>query len=130
MKKNTYLYAIYLKLTHCKSTIFHFFTKSFPIKKKCTVGEFPLWRSRLRTQLGSMRIQIQSLASFSGLRIHRCHKLQHRSQMAAQIWHCRGVGWQLQLCLDPWPGNLRMLHKPTRKEGRKEGKKMHCGHIK
>ena len=29
----------------------------------------------------SVKIQVQSLASFSGLRIRHSHKLQHRSQM-------------------------------------------------
>ena len=37
--------------------------------------------SGLRTQLVSMRIQIQSLAWLRGLRIRHCHELQGRSQM-------------------------------------------------
>ena len=43
--------------------------------------EFPLWLSWLRTQLGSVRLQVQSLASLSGLKIQHCFKLQCRSQM-------------------------------------------------
>ena len=35
--------------------------------------EFPLWLSRLRTQLVFMRMQVQSLALLSGLRIWCCH---------------------------------------------------------
>ena len=48
-----------------------------------------------RTQLVSMRTQVRSLASLSGLRI-RCG------------CGC-GVGQELQLRLDPWPGNFHML---------------------
>ena len=57
--------------------------------------EFPLWLSRLRTQLVSMRMQDQRLALFSGLRIWHCCKVLCRSQM----WLGSGVavGWQLQL---------------------------------
>ena len=43
--------------------------------------EFLLWLIRLRTQLVSVRVQVQSLASLNGLRIWHCHKLQRRSQM-------------------------------------------------
>ena len=49
--------------------------------KKSNVSEFSLWLTRLRTQLVSIRIPVQSLASLSGLRIrHFCG--------------C-GIGWQL-----------------------------------
>ena len=37
--------------------------------------EFLLWLSRLRTQIVSMRIRVQSLASLSGLRIWHCREL-------------------------------------------------------
>ena len=43
--------------------------------------EFPLWLSRLRNSLASMRTWVQSLALLSGLRIWYCHKLQCRSKM-------------------------------------------------
>ena len=43
--------------------------------------EFLLWLHGLRTWLVPMRMQVQSLASLSGLRIQCCCKLQHRSQM-------------------------------------------------
>ena len=39
-------------------------------------SEFPLWLSELGTRLASMRMQVRSLASVSGLRIWHCHKLQ------------------------------------------------------
>ena len=42
--------------------------------------EFPLWLSRLRTQLVSMRMQVRSLASLSGLRIQHCHELLYSSK--------------------------------------------------
>ena len=43
--------------------------------------EFPLWFSRSGTWLVSMRMQIRSLAPFSGLRIWHCRKLHCRYQM-------------------------------------------------
>ena len=43
--------------------------------------EFLLWLSRLRTQLVSMSMRVQSLALLSGLRICCCHKLWCRLQM-------------------------------------------------
>ena len=43
--------------------------------------EFPLWLSGNKTQLVTMRIWVQSLASFSGLRIQSCHELWYRLQM-------------------------------------------------
>ena len=46
--------------------------------------EFPLWLSRLRTQLVSMRMWVKSLASLRGLRIRWCHELWCGSQM--QLW--------------------------------------------
>ena len=49
--------------THC--SLYTFYTVFLKIQP-C---EFPLWLSRLRTQLVSMRIQVQSLASLGGLRI-------------------------------------------------------------
>ena len=43
--------------------------------------EFPLWLSGLRPQVVSMRMQVRSLPSLSGLRIRWHRKLQHRSKM-------------------------------------------------
>ena len=43
--------------------------------------EFPLWLSGLRTQLVFMKMQVPSLASLSGLRIHGCQKLWCRLQV-------------------------------------------------
>ena len=55
-------------------------------------------------------MQVQSLASLSGLRIRHCHKLRHR----LQIWLGSGVTTavaqaQLQLQFDPLPGKCHML---------------------
>ena len=50
-------------------------------EKKNKTLQFPLWLSRLRTQLASTRMWVQSLASFSGLRIQCCHKFWGRSKM-------------------------------------------------
>ena len=43
--------------------------------------EFPLWLSGLRTDMVSVRMWVQALATLSGLRIWCCHKLWHWSQM-------------------------------------------------
>ena len=52
------------------------------------------WRSHcgsaVKTQLVSLRTWVQSLTSFSGLRIQHCHELQCRSQ--PRILHCCGCG--------------------------------------
>ena len=46
-----------------------------------TGWEFPLWLSGLRTQLVSMRMQVGSLALFSGLSLRHCCKVWHSLQM-------------------------------------------------
>ena len=43
--------------------------------------EFLFWLIELRTQLVSTRMQFQSLASLSGIRVNHCRKMRHRSQM-------------------------------------------------
>ena len=48
---------------------------------KSNFQEFPLWLNRLRTQLVSMRMWVQPLASLTGLRIQHCCDLWHRLQM-------------------------------------------------
>ena len=42
---------------------------------KLSNEEFPLWLSGKRTQLGTMRLWVRSLALLSGLRIQRCREL-------------------------------------------------------
>ena len=56
-----------------------------------------------RIRLGTMRLQVRSLASLSGLRILHFHELWCRSQDTAQIprYYGSGVGRWLQLRLDP-----------------------------
>ena len=49
--------------------------------KSCVTWEFPLRLSRVWTLLGSVRMWVWSLASFSGLRIHCCSELWCRSWM-------------------------------------------------
>ena len=46
--------------------------------RKVFVQEFPLWISRLRTRLASMRLWVLSVASLSGLRIQRSCSFQLR----------------------------------------------------
>ena len=64
-----------------------------PHIKKEEKGEFLLWLSGLQTRLVSMRMWGPSLASLSGLRIHRGHELWYRPAAAALI---RPLAWKLQ----------------------------------
>ena len=48
--------------------------------KKFKPWDFPSWLSSEPTQLASIRIRVQSLASLSGLGIRYCHELWCRSQ--------------------------------------------------
>ena len=94
--------------TECTLTVFKmklvfcmFYHKKF---MTMTVhGEFPSWLSRWQTRLVFTKMRAWSLASLSGLRVWHCCGLQCRSQDVAQILSCcgSGVGWQLQLRLDP-----------------------------
>ena len=80
--------------------------------------EFPLWLSRLRTWLVSMRMWSRSLASLSGLRIWNCHELQCRSQRqlgsgvaVAVVWSSaeawiRPLAWEL-----PYAGGVALKRK-------------------
>ena len=45
-----------------------------------TFREFPSWLSELQTQLVSMRVQVPSLSSLSGLRIRHWRELRYRLQ--------------------------------------------------
>ena len=53
-----------------------------------------------------MRMQVQSLALFCGLKEPACQKVQCMLQMQLS---CYGYGWQLQLQFEPWPGNFHVL---------------------
>ena len=61
------------------------------------------------TRLLSMRMLVQPLASLSGLGIWYCCKLDPEVADVAWNWSCCGIGWQLQLRVDPQPGNFCML---------------------
>ena len=91
-----------------------------PRRKWITTGEFPLWLSGLRTWLVSM-IQVQSLASLSGLSIQCCHKLWCTFQM--QLW-C-GVAMAVALIwLLPW----ELPHtecSPKKTSEKEKGQKTH-----
>ena len=50
-------------------------------RSKIGEGGVPVVAQRKQIQLSSMRTQVQSLASLSGLRIRRCHELRCRSQI-------------------------------------------------
>ena len=88
---------------------------------KTRLLELPLWLSGLRTQLVAMRMQVQSLASLSGLRVWHCHKLQRRSQMLLRSSIAVAVV-QAGSCSSnstPQPGNLHMPQiqlPPTKKK--------------
>ena len=66
-------------------------------KIKNLLLEFPLWLRRLRTQLVSMRMQVQPLALLSSLRIQCCRKLRHRSQMQLGSGSGSCCGWGIGL---------------------------------
>ena len=59
--------------------------------------EFPLWLSKLRILLVSRRMQVQSLAALSALRIWRCRELWWRPQirLRSHVAVAVGVGQQL-----------------------------------
>ena len=59
---------------------------------KRTPMDFPLWLSGLRSQLVSMGMQVQSLASLSGLRIRCCHEPLHKLAATAPI---QPLAWEL-----------------------------------
>ena len=71
------------------------------IKKNIYLG-IPVVTQWKRIQLGTMRWQVRSLASFSGLRIWR--------ELWCRIWRCCGddIGRQLKLRLDPQHAELHM----------------------
>ena len=52
-----------------------------------------MWLSELRTQLVSMRMWVQSLASLSGLRICCCYMLWYSSQMRFGSSIAVAVAW-------------------------------------
>ena len=59
---------------------------NYNFKKSHGVSIMVQWK---RIQLGTMRFQVQSLASLSGLRIWHCHELWYRSQ--ARLISCIAV---------------------------------------
>ena len=70
----------------------------------------PVMEEQKRIWLGTMSFQVWSLASLSGLR----------------IWHCCacGVGQQLQLWLNPYSGNSKMVGVRPKKEKKKKKKRL------
>ena len=74
--KTNSLFCNFLSLYEWKSVT--------PLKGRAL--KFQLWLSGLRTQLGSMRMRVPSLASLSGLGIQRCHELWCRWQMWLRSW--------------------------------------------
>ena len=108
-QKNPKTQTSHFATVTCSQYFFTYLMLSFKLLLKCQV-----WSSCHGTaetiRLGTTRLWVPSLAFLSGLRIRHCRELQWRSH-TAQIWRCygRGVGRQLQLQLDPQPGNLHML---------------------
>ena len=86
--------------------------------------EFLWWRSGNESDLGTMRLRVRFLASISGLRIRHCRELwcSHRHGLdLVLLWF--GVGRQLQLRFEPYPGNLHMLQMwPSRDKKTKKKK--------
>ena len=54
------------------------------------IREIPLWLSGLKTQLVSMRMRVQSLASAQWVKDPALLQAAARVTDAAQIWHCCG----------------------------------------
>ena len=81
------------------------------------MSEFPLWLRSLRTHVVFVRMQVQSLALLSGLRIWSGHKLWHRYQM-----HLRSSGLGCGSDLTPDPGNF---HTPLGAAIRGKNKNKH-----
>ena len=86
------------------------------------VWEFLLWLSGLRTRLVSVRMQVRSLASLSGLRIWHCHKLQQRWQIQLRSGMAVAVAMVLAgSCSSdytPLPGTA-ICHKYSQKRKKK-----------
>ena len=79
--------------------------------KKINMWDFPSWLSGNKSDLVSMRMHVQSLASFSGLRIQHCRELCCRLQCSLDpellwLW-CRAAAvaliWPLALHMPLWP---------------------------
>ena len=87
--------------------------------------ESPLWLSGLRTWLVSRGMWFRSLASLSGLKDLALPWAAMYITDTAQIWHCCGcgVGWELQLWLDPYPGKLPYTASVALKRPKKKKKK-------
>ena len=86
--------------------------------------------SVVRTHLVSMRTWVQSLVSFSGLRIWHCHELWCWSQVPAgsHVFYDYSIGWQLQLQL-AWehPYAMGVAQKDQKKKKEKKVLSMfHC----
>ena len=72
-------------------------------------GEFPLWLRGLGPDIGSMRMWVQSLASFSRLRIWHCYKPGCGSQMQLGSSVAMAVAEaSVPALINPWPGNFHM----------------------
>ena len=84
-----------------------------------TISGVPIVAQRKRIQLGTMSLQVRSLASLSGC----CRELWCRLKTWLGSGVCRGcgVGRRLQLWLDPEPGNLCMPRvQPYKKKAEKK----------
>ena len=99
---NVYSYKWKITLKNCEllcctpETYIILYVKYTSIKKKKM--ELPLWLSGLRTQLVSLRMQVQSLALISWLGIHCCHELWCSSQIQLRSdLVVADIGLQLQL---------------------------------
>ena len=96
-----------------------------------------MWLSGLQTQLISMRIQVQSLALLSGLRIRHCHELWCRLQtwlgsLLLWLWRrpvatapIRPLAWERPCAIGA------ALEKAKRqKKRKKEKEKVHLATVK
>ena len=83
----------------------------------------PIVVQQKKVQLGTMRLQVQSLASFSGIRIRHCRELWCRSQtwlgshVAVAAAPIRPLAWELP-CAERTA--LKCKNKKTKKQKKKK----------
>ena len=100
-------------------------------KKKINFWEFPLWLSGYRIWLGTMRLRVWSLASFSELRIQHCCRLwcscRHSSDMALLwLWHRPAAAAPIHsLAWEPAHATGVALKRPKENKTKQKNKKTH-----
>ena len=115
---------IYMQIKYNFQTERKFHEKKIYIRSNSKREEFLLRFSRLRTRtrLVSMRMQVGSLASLSGLRIQQCPKLWCRMQTQLRSCIAMAVAWAGSCSSDSVPnlGTSRCQRCHTKKQRKKK----------